>query len=110
MGGINDILARKLELTDVIVAGGDGEDLMRVGSLPKQSCAAELYEHVKKSLGVRSLKVSDSNIDAISKIAVVGGSGGDLLSAAKNAGADALVTGEAKHHHELTKAKVKEQE
>lgn len=100
-GGINDILARKLKLTNVEIVGGDGENLMRVGELPKQSSALELFDHVKKSLGAESLKVSDMDIDEISKIAVVGGSGGDLVQAARYAGATALVTGEAKHHHHL---------
>jgi putative NIF3 family GTP cyclohydrolase 1 type 2 len=35
----------------------------------------------------------------IKNVAVVGGSGGNFNRAAKDAGAQALVTGEAKHHH-----------
>jgi dinuclear metal center YbgI/SA1388 family protein len=101
VGGINDILASKLGLSNVKIIGGDGEDLMRVGELAKSCSPAQLCELVKTAVGTAHLKVSDTKIDAIEKVAVVGGSGGDLLQAAKNAGAQALVTGEAKHHHHL---------
>jgi len=37
----------------------------------------------------------------ISRVACLGGSGSDYIEAARNAGAQALVTGEAKHHHFL---------
>ena len=37
----------------------------------------------------------------IRKVAVLGGAGGDYLQSAAAAGADALVTGEAKHHEYL---------
>ncbi|MBT3319040.1 MAG: Nif3-like dinuclear metal center hexameric protein [Clostridia bacterium] len=101
VGGINDILAKKLGLSNVEIISGDGEDLMRVGELAKSCSPSQFYELVSKAVGVEHLKVSDTQIDAISKVAVVGGSGGDLLQAAKNAGAQALITGEAKHHHHL---------
>ncbi len=100
-GGINDILAAKLRLKDVTVVGGDGEDLMRVGKMSVPCIASELFDYVKQALGVSRLKVSDVSVGQIRKVAVVGGSGGDLVQAAKNAGAQALITGEAKHSHHL---------
>ena len=59
----------------------------------------EFVSRVKAALGVPSLRVSCTECSRISRVAVVGGSGGDFIAAAKKEGAQALVTGEAKHHH-----------
>lgn len=100
-GGINDLLAQKLGLTDVFVANSDGEDLMRVGNLPKTMDTGELAEYVKKCIGIKHLMTSDAHYDSIGKVAVVGGSGGSMLEAAAKSGAKALITGEAKHSHHI---------
>lgn len=99
LGGINDALAQKLDLSDVSTIQGEGESLMRVGQLPKAQNKAEFLARVKTALGVESVRVSRTVCDEISRVAVVGGSGGDFVTAAKRAGAQVLVTGEAKHHH-----------
>jgi putative NIF3 family GTP cyclohydrolase 1 type 2 len=65
---------------------------------------AAFADHVKSTLGIKYLKTSRAVCDSISRVAVVPGSGGSFLQAAKAAGADALVTGEAKHHHFLEAA------
>jgi putative NIF3 family GTP cyclohydrolase 1 type 2 len=54
---------------------------------------------VKAFLSVESLRVSQAECGKITRVAVVGGSGGDFVEAAQKEGAQALVTGEAKHHH-----------
>lgn len=98
-GGINDILCKKLGLTGVKVVSADKIDFLRTGYL-KDACDKEkLVNHVKQTFGIKALKISDINCGIIDKVAVVGGSGGDFIIAAKKAGAKALITGEAKHHH-----------
>lgn len=98
-GGIGDKLALKLGLESVCAENNGGEGLMRTGILSKPLGSSEFLEHVKNVLNIRTLRISNTNIDAVRKVAVVGGSGGGFTRAAKNAGAQALLTGEAKHHH-----------
>ncbi len=98
-GGINDMLSEKLGLSSVAVAPGPDDGLMRVGRLDGILDTGDFLTHVKRTLKTEPLRVSDVRSRPIQTVAVVGGSGGDFVAAAKAAGADALVTGEAKHHH-----------
>ena len=98
-GGINDMLAKKLGLVDVRVAPGPDDDLMRMGELKQPMDKDAFLAHVKHSLGEDMVRASGWQRGQVSTVAVLGGSGGDFVAAAKAVGADALVTGEAKHHH-----------
>lgn len=98
-GGVNDALAALLKLTDVLPAGEEG--LMRVGALPQGCTASEFTDRVKAALGVSRVRVSAGFEGEILRVALVGGSGGEYVPQAKKAGAQALLTGEVKHHHWL---------
>ncbi len=100
-GGVNDLLADLLGIKNVEAIGIEGEPLpmARVGDLKMES-AASLAAFAGKRLGVGGVKFTECSGE-ISRVAVCGGSGGDFLVAAKNAGAQALVTGESKHHLRL---------
>ncbi len=98
-GGINDMLAQKLGLTDVRIAPGPEDGLMRVGALKEAMNGEAFAAHVKRALETDAVRISGGQNKQIRTVAVLGGSGGDFAAAAKTAGADALVTGEAKHHH-----------
>jgi dinuclear metal center YbgI/SA1388 family protein len=103
-GGINDVLAQLLRLRNVkaLPGGGTGiPGLGRVGELPEESTLGLLIRKIKKSLGVTSLRVSGHTDRIIRRVAVVGGAGGSMVSAALAAGADLLITGEIKHHEAL---------
>lgn len=100
-GGINDMLAERLGLTDVKTVGGDGEDLMRIGELESAVSASELAELVKDKMGSKCIKITDDKCCNIKRVAVIGGSGADFVSVAKQQGADVLITGEAKHNNFL---------
>lgn len=93
-GGVNDVLAGLLELEDVQPLEGLG----RVGDRDSIS-PARLAEQVGKLLGAPVL-LADAGLP-ITRVAVVGGSGGEFFEAAARAGAQCLVTGEASHHHGL---------
>lgn len=93
-GGVNDVLAGLLELEDVQPL----EDLGRVGDRDSIS-PAQLAEQVGKLLNTPVL-LADAGLP-ITRVAVVGGSGGEFFEAAARAGAQCLVTGEASHHHGL---------
>ncbi len=98
-GGINDILAKKLKLKNIKTVDSFSDGIMRTGQLEKAMGKERLLEKVKQLLEVEMLKVSATAVDEIKEIAVVGGSGGNYVEAAKKADADALITGEAKHHN-----------
>ncbi len=100
-GGINDALAQKLGLADLRTIPGPGEELLRIGRLPGEMSRDGFVSHVKTALGLKALRVSQSSCETVSCVGVAGGSGGDFIAAAKKEGAQALVTGEAKHHHHI---------
>lgn len=93
-GGVNDVLAGLLELENVQPLEGLG----RVGDRDSIS-PAQLAEQVGKLLNAPVL-LADAGLP-ITRVAVVGGSGGEFFEAAAQAGAQCLVTGEASHHHGL---------
>lgn len=96
-GGVNDALASKLGLSG-LVKFGDAEcpTLGRIGTVPGGPVPLDEFARlVKDALGSTVVRVTGEVSKPISKAAVVGGSGGDFIEAARRAGADVLVTGEA---------------
>ena len=97
-GGVNDVLAGLFGLQGVCPVAGMG----RVGRLPRPLAAAQLAGLCARLLGTPVRFVDAGR--PVAALAVVGGAGGDFLAAARAAGADALLTGEAKHHEALDAA------
>lgn len=101
-GGLNDWLAATLGLSDVeVLIPGDepGTGLGRIGSLP--SCTInELEGRVEKRLG-QSVRVVGGHDGPYTRGAVCGGSGGDLVKRAWQAGAQVLITGDISYHDAL---------
>jgi len=104
-GGINDILSELLDLQHVQVLhkteDAEGIGLGRVGDLPEPCSFMDLIKRVKTIFGVENLRVSGREDGRIARIAVVGGSGGSMVSHAFEKGADLLLTGDVGHHHAL---------
>ena len=100
-GGVNDCLAARLGLREVEPLGweADAHPMARVGAWTGESLST-LLASAQERLGVAGVKYTPTDA-AIHKVAVCGGSGGDFLIPAKQAGAQALVTGESKHHLRL---------
>ena len=96
-GGVNDCLADRLGLRDVTLLPG-GEDVARMGTLPAPMNTDAFLNHVKAMLDVNVLRVSRAEA-WVHRIAVGGGACADFLEAAFDAGCDALMTSECKHHH-----------
>ncbi len=95
-GGVNCTLAEAVGIKNLYQSELD--EFLKVGEIEEQT-AKEFSEKIKNSLGGRVSFTNPQKV--IKKIAVCSGSGGDLVFAAKQAGADALLTGEAKHHELL---------
>lgn len=90
--GVNDALAFKLGLTDVLSL----ENGMRVGESADSTLEA-LRTRAENALGgpVRCYGEHDRSVQ---RVAVLGGAGGDFAPQALAAGADVYITGEIAHH------------
>ena len=97
IGGVNDVLAKKLGLIDVKTF--DEEiSLGRIGRLENPMTVEEFANHVKKSLNVDSIRLVKAGDFTIKKVGICGGAGSEFISKAKFLGADAFVTGDVKYH------------
>ena len=96
-GGVNDCLAQVLGLTEVCTL--PLEHMGRVGSI--QPCPLRDFARLVQQRLETTLRVCGDWERSISRVALLGGAGGDAVYAAKEAGADVLVTGEIKHHQAL---------
>lgn len=94
-GGVNDVLARRLRLTNVTPFGDDG--IGRVGTLAEPMSAEAFAAMVADRLNAPTVTLTESG-RPVCRVAVLGGSGGDNVMAALATGADTYVTGEAGHH------------
>lgn len=94
VGGVNDVLANRLGLTEVRTSL---DALSRIGILPHPLSAQAFAAHVAKQLqtAVRVTAQADKNITCV---AVCSGSGGDFVPSLWSEQVDAVVTGEISHH------------
>ena len=97
-GGINDVLAQRIGLTDI-----QGEGFVRVGTLPSPMTAGELAESISAALGDVVRVMGDASAQ-VEMVGMCSGSGADEWPAAAAMGAQAFLTGEAKHHIALEAA------
>lgn len=95
-GGVNDCFAAALGLENVVKVD-DGEGLMRMGELDKPLSCIDFVKYVSGKIKVGGIKYTPTD-KMIKKVAVCGGSGGDLFGFAMEAGADAFVTANIKHN------------
>ena len=97
-GGVNDTLAEALGLQEIIPFGNDGETIGRIGRLEPPMELDDFARLVKKTTGAPAVTVADGGV-AVERVAILGGSGSDDVSAAREAGADTYLSGELGHHH-----------
>ena len=94
-GGVNDALA------EVIGAEVVGKlDCGRVAELPKSENMECFTERVTEALAVSGLRYYDSG-SSVRRIALCGGSGGELVYEAQVLGCDTVLTGEVKYNQWL---------
>jgi dinuclear metal center YbgI/SA1388 family protein len=79
----------------------EGCGLGRAGMLPRPLSPQELTESVSEALGFEARLAADPGTREISRVAVLGGSGGSFLGEVAASGADAYVTGDLSYHHAL---------
>lgn len=102
-GGVNDVLASRLGLSDVQVVAPEGKDsqgrdwgLLRQGTVEKQSLDTFLAQ-VKTALGCPGLRYADGG-KPVHQVAVGGGACGSELVDAVDAGCDTFVTSDVKYN------------
>ena len=102
-GGVNDILAKKLGLSNVQVISPKGNDdvgrpwgLLRMGTVPPQSITCFL-RNVKSSLNCKGLRYVDTG-KPVHMVAVGGGSCGGSIKEVAAAGCDTFVTADIKYN------------
>ncbi len=99
-GGVNDILAKQLELYDVKPFAPEGEvPCGRIGQLVEPMDAAAFAAKAKAVLRAPAVQMAGGG--TVQKIAVCGGEGADFLAAAKAAGADLFLSGRIGYHRML---------
>ncbi|MBR0206243.1 MAG: Nif3-like dinuclear metal center hexameric protein [Clostridia bacterium] len=97
-GGVNDTLAQLLDLRDV--APLPPENIGRVGTLPAPMKLSALAARCNALLDSHGGYTGDPD-RLVSRVAVLGGAGGGDIEFAQAAGAQAYLTGEAKHNQIL---------
>jgi dinuclear metal center YbgI/SA1388 family protein len=85
---------------DVYLLQNEGEayGLGIIGELEAEVTLSQLAEKVKQELSQKTVQVTGNLNSIVRKIAVCGGSGGDLINTAHLQGADVLVTGDVGYH------------
>ncbi len=102
-GGVNDALAKKIGLCDILKFGDDeSRELGRIGKLPEMMTGEAFAAMVRDVLGTPAVQLTGTW--KVSRIAVVGGAGKDFILPAMTAGADTLLTGEASYNAVLDAA------
>lgn len=95
--GVNDVLSDALGLTDAQPLTGEGGVVGRIGSLAAPAELGEFAQRVKAALAAPCVTVSGCG-RLVSRVALMGGKGDDLVAAARAAGADTYVSGELGYH------------
>ena len=98
IGGVNDVLAKKIGLVDVKMFGEEEISLGRIGRLSEPMTAEKFAAHVKKVLNADNVRLIDAGNFLINKVGICGGAGSDIIAKAKFFGAQAFVTGDVKYH------------
>lgn len=75
-----------------------GAGLGRIGRLEQPLPLNAFVARVKRALGCSSVRLTGPEQMTVGKVAICGGSGGDLIRTAHRQGADVIVTGDVKYH------------
>ena len=102
--GVSGAMAARLGLLNVTVLDQDGEGtgLGAFGDFPEPISAEQAIALVKERFALKSMKASKPVEGLISRVAMCGGSGGSLISAARKAGAQLYISGDISYHNFFT--------
>ncbi|MDQ1240394.1 MAG: hypothetical protein QG577_2580 [Thermodesulfobacteriota bacterium] len=95
-GGLNDHLARLMELREVRVP--DNAGCARVGLLPFPVSLENFAERLSEIFQVNTIRLIRSRNKPVERVFCVSGSGMSYLPQAVSSGADVMVTGDVRYH------------
>ena len=97
-------MAARLGLKNVRILDEDGEGtgLGTIGDFDSPMTAEEAVNFVKERFSLKVMRTSRPVEGLVSRVAMCGGSGGSLISAAKAAGADLYISGDISYHNFFT--------
>lgn len=106
-GGINDTVMQLLGFQNYITMDlskkRDTDDnksgIGRFAILDHSITLDDMCDKIKKALNISYLRYAGNDKMAISKVAVINGSGQDYFSLAKEMGADCIITGDTSYHY-----------
>jgi len=94
-GGMNDTLAKLLELNDIKPL--ENEPIARGGVLKNPMTFNDLVLYVKDRLNVKTIKTVRGNNEIIKSVAIIGGGGASYFRVSQDAGYDLFISGDARH-------------
>ncbi len=106
-GGVADLLMARLGFKEHEILAPDPRGLVHRGSavgmgrtakIRPRVTLSELVSRVFRALSISGARVAGAKDMTVGKVAVVPGSGADFIGLAKEAGCDAIITGDVKHH------------
>ena len=104
LAGVSGAMAARLGLKNVRILDEDGEGtgLGTIGDFDSPMTAEEAVNFVKERFSLKAMRTSRPVEGLVSRVAMCGGSGGSLISAAKAAGADLYISGDISYHNFFT--------
>lgn len=97
--GVNDTLFEKLDLKNKSILIYEEEKPMGlIGEFERELTLTDLDKLLKEKLQVCKIKFYGREDRNIKKVAILGGSGSDFISQAKEVGVDAYITSDIKYH------------
>lgn len=97
--GVNDTLFEKLDLKNKSILTYEEEKPMGlIGQFERELTLTDLDKFLREKLQVAKIKYYGREDRNIKKVAILGGSGSDFISQAKEAGVDAYITSDIKYH------------
>ena len=102
--GVSWAMALKLGLKDIdiLMKEADGNGLGCIGTLPRPLTGPQALEYVAQRFGLKVIRCSQPESGAIERVAVLGGSGGSEIEAARQSGAQLYITADVSYHNFFT--------
>lgn len=85
---------------------GEGVGFGVVGELSESVDTVEFMQFIRRKLGVKVIRYSDTATSAVRRVAVCTGAGASLIGEARRAGADIYITADLKYNDFMTPDKV----
>lgn len=104
-GGVNDNLAKLLELRDISNLDTNNENPMARFGYTDEITAYDFSKYIKDKLNCKGLILYGDKDKKIEKVALCGGAGSDFINDAIQKGCDLIVTSDVKYHEVIDNCK-----